>query len=83
MSDIITKLEKVELPSKSSQAIEADLLGHIHKPSRRLKIWVIILLTVIAFGAFAYYRQLRYGLIVTAMRDYTSWGIYIFNFVQV
>ena len=30
---------------------------------------------------FAYYRQLKYGLVVTAMRDYTSWGIYISNFV--
>ena len=30
---------------------------------------------------FAYYRQLRYGLIVTSMRDYVSWGIYISNFV--
>jgi len=32
-------------------------------------------------GAFAYYRQLRYGLVVTNMRDYVSWGIYISNFV--
>jgi molybdopterin-containing oxidoreductase family membrane subunit len=32
-------------------------------------------------GAFAYYRQLKYGLSVTAMRDYVSWGIYISNFV--
>jgi molybdopterin-containing oxidoreductase family membrane subunit len=30
---------------------------------------------------YGYYRQLRYGLIVTAMRDFTSWGIYISNFV--
>ena len=32
-------------------------------------------------GAFAYYRQVRYGLVVTHMRDYVSWGIYISNFV--
>jgi molybdopterin-containing oxidoreductase family membrane subunit len=32
-------------------------------------------------GAYAYYRQLRYGLVVTNMRDYASWGIYISNFV--
>ena len=32
-------------------------------------------------GAFAYYLQLRRGLVVTNMRDYVSWGIYISNFV--
>ena len=42
---------------------------------------MVFLLLVILFGSYAYYRQIRYGLIVTAMRDYTSWGIYISNFV--
>lgn len=32
-------------------------------------------------STYAYYRQLRYGLVVTNMRDYVSWGIYISNFV--
>src|SRR6188474_957436 len=40
-----------------------------------------MLLVICAIGAYAYYRQLRYGLRVTAMRDYVSWGIYISNFV--
>ena len=44
-------------------------------------IWTGILLVICAIGAYAYYRQLRYGLRVTAMRDYVSWGIYISNFV--
>lgn len=43
--------------------------------------WVAILVGVCLLGAIAYYRQLRYGLVVTAMRDYVSWGIYISNFV--
>ena len=34
-----------------------------------------------AVGLFAYIRQLQNGLIVTGMRDYASWGIYISNFV--
>lgn len=45
------------------------------------KIWVIGLLAICAFGAFAYGRQLYYGLEVTGLRDYVSWGIYISNFV--
>jgi molybdopterin-containing oxidoreductase family membrane subunit len=44
-------------------------------------IWVISLLVVCAFGFYAYCRQLYYGLEVTALRDYVSWGIYISNFV--
>lgn len=45
------------------------------------KIWVVSLIFFVALGLFAYGRQLYYGLEVTAMRDYASWGIYISNFV--
>lgn len=45
------------------------------------KIWVILLLTIIAIGGYFYYQQLRHGLIITGLRDYTIWGIYIANFV--
>ena len=44
-------------------------------------IWVISLLAMCALGAYAYFRQLYYGLEVTNLRDYVSWGIYISNFV--
>src|SRR6476661_9125789 len=43
--------------------------------------WTGILILLCLIGAYAYYRQLKYGLIVTNMRDYVSWGIYISNFV--
>jgi len=44
-------------------------------------IWTGTLIVLCLVGLFAYYRQLRYGLGVTGMRDYASWGIYISNFV--
>ena len=44
-------------------------------------IWTATLILIALVGAYAYYRQLKYGLIVTNMRDYVSWGIYISNFV--
>ena len=44
-------------------------------------IWTAALILICLIGAYAYYRQLRYGLVVTNMRDYVSWGIYISNFV--
>jgi len=57
------------------------LLGHTVNTSLKYKLWIAFLLLIIVIGGYAYYRQLKFGLIVTAMRDYTSWGIYISNFV--
>src|SRR5215212_17128 len=44
-------------------------------------IWTGILIAICLVGVVAYYRQLTKGLVVTHMRDYVSWGIYISNFV--
>jgi len=59
--------------------ITNDLLPQ--KFGKRGMIWTAILVIICLIGAFAWVRQLRYGLQVTAMRDYVSWGIYISNFV--
>jgi len=61
------------------EKIYQDLLPQ--KFGRAGKIWVTVLVAICLVGAIAYYRQLKYGLSVTAMRDYVSWGIYISNFV--
>ncbi len=61
------------------EKIYQDLLPQ--KFGKAGNIWVAILLCICLIGAVAYYRQLKYGLAVTAMRDYVSWGIYISNFV--
>lgn len=39
------------------------------------------LLGVIALGTIAYLTQLAFGLGVTGLRNYVSWGVYITNFV--
>ena len=64
-----------------NQKVEKDLLAHLIKGKKKGNVFLLVLLVIIAVGIFAYYRQVRYGLIVTSMRDYTSWGIYISNFV--
>ena len=69
-------MEKVIL---TDQQIISDLLPK--KFGRLGMIWTVILIVFCLVGMFAYYRQLKYGLIVTSMRDYASWGIYISNFV--
>lgn len=67
------------LESTSAQQIVHDLLPQ--KFGKWGKIFVSALILVCLTGMYAYYRQLRDGLVVTAMRDYASWGIYISNFV--
>jgi molybdopterin-containing oxidoreductase family membrane subunit len=63
----------------NEEKIIQDLLPQ--KFGRRGKIWTASLILICMIGAFAYYRQLKNGLVVTHMRDYVSWGIYISNFV--
>jgi molybdopterin-containing oxidoreductase family membrane subunit len=63
----------------TDEQITCDLLPQ--KFGRRGMAWTGLLIFICMIGAYAYYRQLRYGLAVTHMRDYVSWGIYISNFV--
>ena len=63
----------------TNEQITSDLLPQ--KFGRRGKIWTAVLILICLVGAFAYYLQLKEGLVVTNMRDYVSWGIYISNFV--
>lgn len=67
------------LNSLSPEQITKDLLPQ--KFGKRGMIWTTLLIIICLIGAFAYYRQLKNGLVVTNMRDYVSWGIYISNFV--
>ena len=63
----------------AKQKIIDDLLPK--KFGTKGRIWALTLLVICIIGLYAYYRQLSRGLIVTDMRDYASWGIYISNFV--
>jgi len=65
--------------SLTKHKIIEDLLPQ--KFGKKGKIWVGILLAFCTLGFIAYCRQLSKGLVVTSMRDYASWGIYISNFV--
>src|ERR1039457_1677692 len=62
-----------------SQELLDDLLPR--KATIAGTIWFWLLITVIGIGFAAYIHQLRKGLVITDMRDFTSWGIYISNFV--
>ncbi|RTL57627.1 MAG: polysulfide reductase [Sphingobacteriales bacterium] len=61
------------------QKITEDLLPQPF--GKKGKIWLAVLTALCIVGLVAYIRQLSNGLVVTSMRDYVSWGIYISNFV--
>jgi Ni/Fe-hydrogenase subunit HybB-like protein len=82
-STVKEKIVKDTLPKDAASLRDEKIIQDL-LPQRFGKwgyIWVGILVAICLVGVFAYYRQLRYGLAVTSMRDYASWGIYISNFV--
>jgi molybdopterin-containing oxidoreductase family membrane subunit len=74
-------MEAANKPQEYRTQRERDLFKHLTSTSTAYKIWIGFLLVVIIVGGYGYYKQLKYGLVITALRDFTSWGIYISNFV--
>lgn len=70
------------LPAQSALTEhETALLAPVIRWGWGMYAAVAALGAIIAFGAYAYFIQLRDGLAVTGMRDTVSWGLYITNFV--
>ncbi len=67
------------MENSAIQKITEDLLPQ--KFGKQGKLWVAFLSVLCVIGFVAYCRQVSKGLVVTSMRDYASWGIYISNFV--
>ena len=63
------------------ETVREDCLRPARKWRLNTQIWIGFLLMVAGWGLYAYIHQLRYGLGVTAMRNYVSWGLYISTFV--
>lgn len=76
------KTNKAVTPTSQAgraEAIQKDLMPKPFGLSG--KIWVGVLSVVFIVGMYGYVDQVRNGLGITAMRDYSTWGIYISNFV--
>ncbi len=63
------------------ERLEETTLEPARTTTRNYYVVVGVLLAVIAWALFAYYVQLRDGLVVTGLRDRISWGLYITMFV--
>jgi Ni/Fe-hydrogenase subunit HybB-like protein len=71
---------KTDQYNKRLDTISYDLLRPV-RFNKGFILWIIFLFSALAVCLFAYTIQLRKGLSVTGLRDYTSWGMYIANFV--
>ena len=78
MNSIDQNTKEPLLQDTREQIIKELLPRHLGK---RGMIWTAFLLIIAFVGLFFYIQQLKEGLSITAMRDYTTWGIYISNFV--
>ncbi|OYT10686.1 MAG: polysulfide reductase [Bacteroidetes bacterium 4572_112] len=74
-----------EIKKQSDEAIMAKIREDILTPMTKFpliyKLWIGMLLTIIAVAIWGYIIQLQNGLGQTGMRDYVSWGLYIASFV--
>jgi Ni/Fe-hydrogenase subunit HybB-like protein len=57
-----------------------DIIKYSLTGSIRYHLWMGFLTIFMIMGAIFYANQVRYGLVVTGMNDYVSWGLYISNF---
>jgi molybdopterin-containing oxidoreductase family membrane subunit len=71
----------VESLSVWQARLEETTLGPRSRTTPWYYAFVGFLLAVLAWGGYAYYVQVRDGLVVTGMNDRISWGIYITMFV--
>lgn len=68
------------LHDKRLDSIAADILRPVGI-SKGFLIWMGFLIISLMGCIYAYYLQWERGLIVTGLRDYVSWGMYIANFI--
>ncbi|MBI4297767.1 MAG: polysulfide reductase NrfD [Chloroflexi bacterium] len=67
--------------TQAQERLEKTVLAPLTRTGPLYKLVMLALLGVVGWGLYAYSVQLRRGLVVTDMRDYVSWGLYISNFV--
>ncbi|HJW88474.1 MAG TPA: NrfD/PsrC family molybdoenzyme membrane anchor subunit, partial [Dehalococcoidia bacterium] len=74
-------MEKVRLLEEFRERLERTALAPLSRTGKGYYLLLLFLLSIVAWGGYAYATQLRQGLIVTGQRDRISWGLYIALFV--
>lgn len=79
MTDLYRK--ETEIKKEQFQDLVSELNVPLNSTGSSFKIWIGFLLLLIGIAGFMYFRQIKYGLGTTDMRDIASWGLYIADFV--
>jgi molybdopterin-containing oxidoreductase family membrane subunit len=66
---------------KAELSLLQEFEPHLKTRSNLSKVWILVLIAGVLFGLFGLYIQITRGHIVTGMRDYVVWGVYIVNFI--
>ncbi|MBI2872929.1 MAG: polysulfide reductase NrfD [Chloroflexi bacterium] len=74
-------MEAVRPVKEFRKQLEERVLAPLTRTGKGYYLLVGFLLLVVGWGLYAYFTQLREGLIVTGMRDRINWGLYISLFV--
>ena len=72
------------LTTDASKQLLNKIVGDLTSPLKKhtgFQLWILFIIFSLILGGYAYFIQLRDGLGVTAMHDYSAWGMYIANFV--
>jgi len=70
----------ISFDNRKLEKVAADLFRTV-RINKGFMAWMTFLALALAACLYAYYTQLQQGLVVTGLGDYTSWGMYISNFV--
>ncbi len=70
----------MEIDNKTKEVLK-EFSPQLENFNRRFKILSAILIAIMLFALYAFYRQEKDGHIITGMRDNVVWGLYIANFV--
>lgn len=63
------------------ERLERTALRPLSHTPARFYVVVFLLAAIVLWGLYAYYTQLRWGLVTTGMNDVVMYGFYIVNFV--
>jgi Ni/Fe-hydrogenase subunit HybB-like protein len=66
---------------KSTDALLKEFTPQLENPTRRWWIIFEVLVLIFIIGIYGLVYQIKHGHIVTGMRDYVVWGVYIVNFI--
>jgi len=70
----------MDINSKKRELVK-EFSPILEKSSTPYKLWIGILMAIIAVGVYAFILQVKEGHGITGMRDNVVWGMYIINFI--